>query len=319
MSIIERALQKAQQARQASPATNNEVPAEPDMVPEPAAVTATGTPMADVPPVRPLHAGVAPAVPGQQTGEVVHLDIGSLRAQGRLAPESLARQTDEEIRRVKWPVLSAVRDPETAVKARNNVVLVTSAVPGEGKTFISLNLAISIARDREQSVILIDGDVAKPALTPVLGMEGRLGLVDALDDPALPIERIVYATDIEGLSFVPAGKWHEHSAEFFSSARMQQIIERLSQMASPGIVVLDSPPLLATSDAQAASRYVGQVLMIVRADFSSQREVTDALALLDNNVPARAVLNCVEASAVSRYYGNYYYGYAQHGKHRQES
>ena len=66
--------------------------------------------------------------------------------------------------------------------ARNNVVLVTSALPGEGKTFTSLNLALSIVRDREMRVVLVDGDVARPGLTPALGLEGRPGLNDALED-----------------------------------------------------------------------------------------------------------------------------------------
>jgi Mrp family chromosome partitioning ATPase len=166
----------------------------------------------------------------------------------------------------------------------------------EGKTFTSLNLALSIARDREMRVILVDGDVARPGLTPTLGLADYRGLNDVLEDQDLDVSEVTYQTSVAGLFFVPAGKWHDQSPEFFAGARMQQVLEAFSQRAGPGVVIFDSPPLLATNEAQGASRYAGQVLLVVRADYTEQRAVLDAISLIDKLTPVCAVLNRVEAS-----------------------
>jgi exopolysaccharide/PEP-CTERM locus tyrosine autokinase len=213
------------------------------------------------------------------------------------------------MRRVKWPLLSAITGGETAQPARNNVVLVTSAVPGEGKTFTSLNLALSIVRDREMRVVLVDGDVARPGLTPLLGLEGRPGLNDVLEDTSMDVSVVTYQTDVAGLFFVPAGRWHDHSPEFFAGSRMPQVIDELSRRVGNGVIIFDSPPLLATNEAQALTRYAGQVLLVVRADDTEQQAVLDAMKLVDKSAVVQGLLNRVTQSMVSRYYGQYYYGY----------
>jgi Mrp family chromosome partitioning ATPase len=241
---------------------------------------------------------------------IVQLDYDKLREAGRLPSKEMAPQVEDEIRRIKWPLLKAIEGSEGVTPARNNLVLVTSALPGEGKTFTSLNLALSIVRDREMRVVLVDGDVAKPGLTPTLGLEGRPGLNDALEDTNRDISSVTYMTDVEGLYFVPAGTWNPHSPEFFAGSRMPQLMEALSQRVGRGVVIFDSPPLLATNEAQVATRFAGQVLIVVRADETEQRAVLDAIALVDKDVPVSAVLNRCKPSLLSRYYGQYYYGYS---------
>ena len=135
-----------------------------------------------------------------------------------------------------------------------------------------------------------------------------------LDDTSLDINSVTYRTDVEGLFFIPAGKWHEHSPEFFAGTRMPQIIEALSRRVGNGVIILDSPPLLATNETQAATRFVGQVLLVVRADDTEQQAVQDAIALVEKSTPISAVLNRVQASALSRYHGrvpHYGYGYGR--------
>lgn len=307
MSIVERALHKAQQAAKSSPIAG-------PVAAEPAGVGSVEAPdVSGQPPQGP--AGYRSRGPddlsptSRDLKPIVEFDTARLAADGRLPSSEMAHQTEDEIRRIKWPLLSAIAGRDGAAPARNNVILVTSALPGEGKTFTSLNLALSIVRDREMRVILVDGDVARPGLTPTLGLEGRPGLNDVLDDTSLDVGSVTYQTDVEGLFFVPAGKWHEQSPEFFAGNRMPQIIEALSRRVGNGVIILDSPPLLATNEAQAATRYVGQVLLVVRADDTEQRAVLDALALVDKSAPVSAILNRVQASALSRYYGQYYYGY----------
>ena len=308
MSIVERALQKAHLA-----AKGNSSPA-PDLAEDARSEPVTSSsppsmPAADLGAGRSARGGDDASLTSRDLKQIVQFDTARLAADGRLPSPDMAHQTEDEIRRIKWPLLNAIAGRDGATPTRNNVILVTSALPGEGKTFTSLNLALSIVRDREMRVILVDGDVARPGLTPTLGLEGRPGLNDVLDDTSLDISSATYQTDVEGLFFIPAGKWHEHSPEFFAGSRMPQIIEALSRRVGNGVIILDSPPLLATNEAQAATRFVGQVLLVVRADDTEQQAVQDAIALVEKSTPISAVLNRVEASALSRYYGQYYYGY----------
>lgn len=302
MSIVEKALQKAQAiARQAATGA---------AAPEPAAGPVLGREDNSEP--SDPRSGPREDSSSQTSRDLkamVQLDVALLREAGRLPSVRMARQVNDEMRRIKWPLLNAIAGRENSTPARNNVVLVTSALPGEGKTFTSLCLALSIVRDREMRVVLVDGDVARPGLTPTLGLEGRLGLNDVLDDVSRDISDVTYRTDVPGLFFVPAGRWHDHSPEFFAGSRMPEVISELSKRVGNGVIVFDSPPLLATNDAQAVTRYVGQMLLVVRADETEQQAVRDALALVDKDLPVLCVLNKVEASMLSRYYGHYYYGY----------
>jgi receptor protein-tyrosine kinase len=300
MSIIERALQKAQTQRSptesARPADSVSTP----LVPEP--------PVEAAPPEREF------ATANQGTtvarGTTVEIRTAQLRAEGRLVPEALARQTEEEFRRIKWPLLSAILG-HSGTQVPNNVVLITSAIPGEGKTFNALNLALSMAREPDLEVLLVDGDVAQPALTECLGLAGRPGLTDLVADLRLDPAQLIHPTSIERLYVMPAGSRRDNSPELLASARMATVMAELSSRASSGVVLIDSPPVLATNEAQVLSRYAGQILMVVMADSTEQRVVTEALALLDRSKPVSAVLNRVEPSLVSRYYSHYYYGYGK--------
>jgi protein-tyrosine kinase len=298
MSIVERALQKQKALKESQPAT----PEEP----------AAGAPLPAND--RPSARNAAPRPAGDETGAagvsditardlkpILEFDFDRLREQGRLPPATMARQTDDEIRRIKWPLLQNIAG------ARNNAILVTSALPAEGKSFISLNLALSIVRDRELRVILVDGDVARPGLTPSLGLEDAPGLNDVLDDASMDISAVTYRTTVEGLFFVPAGRFHERAAELLAGSRMDRLFQELTRRVGHGVIIIDSPPLLATNEAQVAARYAGQVLLVVRAESTEQRAVKDAVALVDKATPVTAVLNQVQSSPLSRYYGNYYY------------
>ena len=312
MSIVERALQKAQAKSRQGEATAPPVPepgAEESLqAAEPAEAPVTSRPAGESQSGGATVARDGSGLTSRDLKAIVHLDFERLRAAGHVPTEAMASQIDDEIRRIKWPLLKAVRGSEGTKPARNNVILVTSAMPGEGKTFASLNLALSIVRDRELRVVLVDGDVARPGLTPAIGLEGRPGLNDVLEDPSRDVSAVTYQTDVEGLFFVPAGKWHPHAPEFFAGSRMPQVVEALCARAGNGVVIFDSPPLMATNEAQVATRYAGQVLLVVQADATPQQAVVDAIALVDKGAPVSAVLSRCEPSVLSRYYGRYYYG-----------
>lgn len=311
MSIVERALQKAQTQRALPEPT---VPLPPTVEGATQPSTHHGGSAADAPVAAAAPAPSIREADGTARGERIEIRVAELRSAGRLAPEALAHQTEEEFRRIKWPLLSAIFGREGAVRAGNNVVLVTSAIPGEGKTFNALNLALSIAREPDLEVLLVDGDVAQPALSSSLGVSGRPGLTDLVVDERLDPADFIHPTSVERLHFLPAGSRRDNSPELLASARMASVIEGLSRRSTPGVVLFDSPPVLATNEAQVLSRYAGQILMVVMADSTEQRVVTEALALLDRSKPVSAVLNRVEPSLVSRYYSHYYYGYGQDRK-----
>ena len=298
MGIVERAVQEAQAQAQAEARAAGPAPATP------------GTEPATPPPGPPVDRSLDDtSLTSRDLKAMVHLDVERLRQAGRLPSDELATQTTDEIRRIKWPLLNAIAGRNGSLPARNNVVLVTSALPGEGKTFVSLNLALSIVRDREMRVVRVDGDVARPGHTPTLGLAGRPGLVDALEDTTRDVGSVTYQTDVAGLFFVPAGKWHPHSPEFLAGSRMPEIIEALSRRVGRGVIILDSPPLLSTNEAQVVTRYAGQVLLVVRADVTPQQAVLEAVALVDKAARISAVLNGCQTSALSHYYGKYHYGY----------
>jgi protein-tyrosine kinase len=319
MSIVERALQKAQ-AKAKSSETDPKTASARTVAAHAAAVhpVAVAAPTAGAErqeataDAAPLGGFVSESenvsLTSRDLKAIVQVDVARLRDEGRLPSSEHQSQAEDEIRRIKWPLLKAIEGAEGVAPARNNVVLVTSALPGEGKSFTSLSLALSIVRDREMRVVLVDGDVARPGLTPALGLEGRPGLNDALENTALDISSVTYQTDVEGLFFVPAGTWHPHAPEFFAGSRMPQLMEALSRRVGRGVVIFDSPPLLATNEAQVATRFAGQVLIVVRADETEQQAVLDAIALIDKDVSISAVLNCCKPSLLSRYYGKYYYG-----------
>ena len=296
MSIVEKALQKAQ-AKAEKTVQAAEVPAPP---------TEAGVPASGPGSTADVQRGSFSAEGGR-----IELNFPALRADGRLVAEGLAKQTEDEFRRVKWPLLNAILGREGVAPAKNNIVLVTSAIPGEGKTFSALNLALSIAREPDLQVLLVDGDVAQPALSTSLGLAARPGLTDLIADEGRSGRDFVCATSVDRLWVLPAGSRRDNSPELLSSDRMQRVMDDLAGRLSPGVVIFDSPPILATNEAQVLSRYAGQVLMVVRADFTEQRVVKEALGLLEKGKPVSGLLNRVEPSLVSRYFSHYYYGYGQ--------
>lgn len=239
----------------------------------------------------------------------VQVDLERLRELGRLPSLEAAPRTEDEFRRIKWPLLRAITGTSIEPPVRNNVILVTSALPGEGKTFVALNLALSVVRDRELDVILVDADVARPGLTPALGLDDAPGLNDVLEDSSRDIHSVIYRTNVDGLYVVPAGKWNDRAPEFFAGSRMPQVINELSRRVGKGAVLLDSPPLLATNEAQLVTRHAAQVLFVVKADATEQRIVREAIALVDPAASTNAVLNQVRPSLFSTYYGQHEYQY----------
>ena len=189
--------------------------------------------------------------------------------------------------------------------------MITSAVPGEGKTFTCVNLSLSLAREADWRVLLVDGDVAKGHLTSLLGLTGEVGLLDLLRNPNMPIEEAIVASDIQGVSFLPSGKPDQHATELLASNRMASVMAALQ--AQPGTIVLfDSPPLLLTTESAALASHMGQVVVVVKAGHTTQQQVQGAVSKLEPDKAVSLILNQAgaEGSSKADQYGGYgYYGY----------
>ena len=186
--------------------------------------------------------------------------------------------------------------------------MVASALSGEGKTFTSVNLCLSIARERDWSVVLVDADSSKAHLTRLFSAEREPGFMDLLCDPGLSFEDLVMPTDIPGLSLLPAGAHDADASELLASRRMKELCLELSSADVGRMIVFDSSPLLLTTEAIALASQVGQVLMVVRADSTQQQSVLAALEKLDPEKAINCVLNQTSGADLSEsygYYGNY--------------
>jgi protein-tyrosine kinase len=243
-----------------------------------------------------------PSYPAPTT--TVAVDRARLASNNVVLGEEAWHKTNE-FRRLKWPLLDAALGRDANGRC-GPLLLVTSSEPGEGKTFVAINLALSVAAEQDKPTLLVDGDLAKPHLTDIFGLRGRRGLTDLLADPTLQPHEVIVGTDLPGLRLLPAGTHRNDAPELLSSGRMEQIQAWLTGAYTGSIVVFDSPPLLATNEAQVLSRHVGQVLLVVRADVTLQPVVQEAVALLDKNKRLSATLNQARMARMGKYYGAYY-------------
>ena len=252
-----------------------------------------------------------PQAAGTASGKEVILDLSRLREAGLVDPRSnKTNRTTEEFRRIKRPLLMHARGEGATTIANANSIMVTSAMPGEGKTFTSINLAMSIAMEMDKTVLLIDADVAKPDVTSRLGVEAEKGLIDVLMDDGLTLPDVLLRTDIPKLTLLPSGCRHVHSTELLASERMRQLTLELSNRYSDRIVIFDSPPLLLTSEARVLAALMGQIVLVTEESRTPQHAVKEAVDLLDANEIVGIVMNKGAKSTDGDSYGGYgYYPY----------
>jgi len=236
----------------------------------------------------------------------LNIDMQDLRAKGYLPEIDQDRSFAEHYRRIKRPLIDKAL--AAAGLGALRVIMVASAVPGDGKTFTSINLALSMARERDMSVLLVDSDVAKQHITGVFGLSGRPGLLDALQNDTIDPESLVVPTNIRGLSLLPAGPRAEATAELLSSNRMRSITEHLCACDPGRILLLDSPPLLITNEGRALLKIAGQVILVVRASATPRQAVQAAIRLIDAGQAGGLVLNDVTSASSEGYYGYGSYG-----------
>lgn len=226
-------------------------------------------------------------------------------------------QLTEELRLIKRPLVNNVKSAKVNRINRSNLILICSSVPNEGKTFISINLALSIANERDKNVLLIDADTERPSVSKTLGIKRSLpGLLDYLEDESIDFSDIVLKTDMPSLNIIPSGKQHRHSTELLSSQRMLFFADEISRRYDDRIVIFDSPPLLVATQAQILAEMVGQVVLVIAAEQTPQALVAESIAKLANCDVVMTLLNKtrkdIDQYGYSSLYG-YNYGYGKYG------
>jgi Mrp family chromosome partitioning ATPase len=292
----------------------------PPVIPVPPPVTQRGEPAPPVEqpkPVAPTPAAAetapTPAVAQSASAPLVFagprhpVDREHLREQGLIVPEGAVTALLEEFRIVKRQLLVQAADlrRQNAGPAAQRI-LIGSPHPGEGKTYCALNLALTIAAEKESEVLLVDADFAKPSILSALGLPGGPGLMDALMDESIDVADCVLGTDVPGLWVLPAGDTTVNDSEYLSSSRAVQVLDRLTEGTSRRIVIFDSPPALAASPAAELAKHVGQAVVIVRADRTGQGAIDDAVSLLDACPNVQLLLNAAQFSPSGRRFGAYY-------------
>ena len=244
------------------------------------------------------------------TGASVAIRLDSLRRRGFAVPDSQTSRTGEEFRVIKRPLIANAFGRGAAEVRNGRRVMVTSAFPGEGKSFCAINLALSIAAERDHQVLLVDADVARPSIPRELGFTAGAGLMNLLLEPgSRDIGELVLGTNVDKLAILPAGRRHELATELLASRAMVQVLDTRSARFPDRIIIFDSPPLLVTTESRVLATHMGQIVMVVAAGSTPRSAVNEALQTVDGAAAGGGmVLNKARAGG-SGGHGLYGYGY----------
>jgi receptor protein-tyrosine kinase len=251
----------------------------------------------------PLVAVVPIAVRARKS---LSIDLAQLERSGYLVPTSSRSLLAEEFRHIKRPLLNNARSPG-AGNGRHAEIMVTSALPGEGKTFFAINLAMSMAAEVDTSVMLVDADVVRPTVLQRLGIQADKGLLDVLIDPGLDVSDVVLETNVPKLSILAPGARNDRATELLASNAMDALLGNLADRYPNHVILFDAPPLLLTNEAKILASRVGQVVLVVEASKTPRNVVAQAFAAVEQCPVVLSVLNKAPESATPLGYG-YYYG-----------
>lgn len=293
MSVVERAIRKIQGAA----GSNRSAPKQ-----QPVARTVAARSPAPSSAAATLESGELHGA----SGRAINFDFDALAAAGLLAPGN--DRLADEYRAIKQPIVRKAADKSLPESARHRLIMVASALPGEGKTFTSVNLSLSLAQERDWSVLLVDTDCRNPSLSRLLGVAEQPGILDYLRSEGASLDTFVLPTNIDRLYVLPVGGANPHAAELLASDRMQSVCAELAAgKLGQYLVVFDSSPLLLTPEPGILGRQVGQVVLVVQANSTPRAAVTEAISKLDATKPIGLVLNRASSQDALT---SYAYGYS---------
>jgi len=306
-SLIEQAAKRLEQLRGAGVA-----------VPEPAPMARSSVPAQAEPVVAasPVHATTASTPHSDEpaaSSRRVEINLAMLESAGIVTPNAPRSHIADEFRVIKRPLISNAVGRGAQSLAHGNLIMVTSAMPGEGKSFTALNLAMSIAAELDHTVMLVDADVARPSILRMLGLPDGPGLLDLLEGKA-EVANVMLKTSIDKLTILPSGTPHPRATELLASDAMRLLLEDISKRYPDRIVIFDSPPLILTTEARVLATQMGQVVLVVQAEKTLQADVQHALSTIESCPVKMMLLNRVRADSKGSYAYGYGYGYGSEKK-----
>ena len=237
----------------------------------------------------------APTLPELANNELLNLDFKALAAQGVVASGDDQLERVQEFRRIKRQLLqnfeAQLEDPNANPR---NLVLITSSVAGEGKTFVAANLALSLAAEMDHHVLLVDADPSQRALSKLLGMTSKTGFVDRLAAGDANVDPCILRTNVERLHLLPCGGLPAHLDELYASALMRRLLLNLAVRDSRRIIVFDGPPLLSSTESGVLAKQMGQTMLVVEANKTKQQTVRESVDRLSGCQDVSLVLNKIE-------------------------
>ncbi|HYM33027.1 MAG TPA: XrtA-associated tyrosine autokinase [Candidatus Cybelea sp.] len=258
-----------------------------------------------------ISAPAEPIAPVQRSSRQVKIDVGHMRLAGMITPGDQNTRIAEEFRIIKRPLLLRAFNGESRMVVGNNhLIMVTSARPSEGKTFVSLNLAMSLASERNLNVLLIDADFKHPSLPENLGIKTDKGLAEVLTEDGLDLSDVILRTDVPNFSFIPAGRPQALATEHLASKRMANLVADIARRYNDRVIVFDAPPVLASTEPSVLALHVGQIVFVVEAEETARRAVEEALTHLKACPNIGLVLNKRRSWLGQLQFGTYY-GYPE--------
>lgn len=286
MSIIEKAVEKLEKAATKPASTTSSLQA--------SVAKNSGLPNA---PAETMASAQDPAGHGAKSKaatqrEVLTIPMSTLADKGMITPAMPRSTIAEEYRRIKRPLLRNIQGDTAAVLANPNLIMVTSALQGDGKTFTAINLAMSIAMEQDKTVLFVDADVAKASAGQLLGVpDAHTGLIDVLENKGACLEEAIIPTNVPNLRIIPAGNVHERSTELLAGEVMQSLMTELASRYDDRVIIFDSPPLLMTSEAGVLASFMGQIAFVASTDETPQEAVTEALQHIGEDKAVGMILN----------------------------
>jgi receptor protein-tyrosine kinase len=236
------------------------------------------------------------------------LDFARLQAGDFITPMVPDSMLLHEFRVIKRPLIQHALGRSGASTPNRNLIMVTSALAGEGKSFVALNLAMSIAMEVDCTVLLVDADVVSPSMPALLGIQPAKGLMDLLVEPGLGFGKVLLRTNVDRLALVLAGTAHRDASELLASDAMSRLLNEVSSRYPDRIVIFDSPPLLSTTESRVLASHMGQVVVVVEAERTTHGALESALSTVEGCPAVMTLLNRASESDAGAYYGNYGYG-----------
>jgi len=269
------------------------------------AVAELGRPAAESPAAAAGRARATPGAARRETRRQIAIDFDRLRSQGYALPVDQSALA-EELRLIKRPLLGTAFAQGGNAIENSNLIMVTSANPNEGKTFVATNLALSMASEHDVHVLLIDADTANPSIPLVLGFDADSGLIDAVSDASIDLADVMIRTNIDNLIVLPAGRPRPGASELLASARMTRFVNDIAKRYADRVIIFDSPPVLARSEAMVLAQHVGQVVFVVEAERTSRTAMSEALGMIGAKLGG-VVLNKTPQIPLQEGFGYYEY------------